>query len=154
MSVAPVYNSPSSLLEKRYKVKRYHPDFRFFSPQSSFHFQVSSPSLQPVLPSDFRSIILIMKLSILLSSAIFAASVLAAPRKRGLAERLQRRTATRTTPVKILHEADITNGDNVTHGSYPWLPLTLSQTVSRFARTCSPKASLPSLASLEYSWYS
>lgn len=62
-----------------------------------------------------------MKLSIFLSSAIFAATILAAPRsKRGLADRVQRR-ATRThltAPPKIIHEADITEGDNVTHVQY------------------------------------
>ncbi|KAG0649895.1 Aspergillopepsin-2 [Hyphodiscus hymeniophilus] len=58
-----------------------------------------------------------MKLSIFISSAIFAATTLAAPRKRGLADRVQRRACARhlSAPAKIVHEGDITVGSNVSH---------------------------------------
>lgn len=62
-----------------------------------------------------------MKLSVFLSSAIFATAILAAPRsKRGLANRAQRRAVSThaSAPAQILHEGVVTEGDNVTHVQY------------------------------------
>jgi hypothetical protein len=64
-----------------------------------------------------------MKVSAILSSALFAATALAAPHSQaGLADRVQRRAASRATrtsnPARINRSADISDGENVTHVDY------------------------------------
>jgi Peptidase A4 family len=61
-----------------------------------------------------------MKFSIFFSTALFATSILAAPRGHGLASRAERR-ATRThsgAPLHLKHSKDVTDGENITHIDY------------------------------------
>jgi len=58
-----------------------------------------------------------MKFSILFSSALFTATVLAAPRGRGLAKRVATRTRN-SGFASIIHSEDIVEGSNVTHIDY------------------------------------